>query len=552
MNNIISKIEIDSFRSFQRETISVENINVFSGLNDVGKSNILKALNLFFNMQTDFGTGYIFENDYSKISLAAAQRSNKKKQQIRIRIYLRIPLTYKKISGEIWLERIFDRYGRMTENHSHDNAKEKAAITRIVNNIRYFYIPALKGPDVLRYILSEVGGTQLISEQDVTDLNAQVNENIKDLTSILADSAIRNETRFELPVLVRDFWEKLSINTTYDQFADLDKRISISKKGTREDLKKEFFQIPLLLRGDGIKSKFIPPLLQWIQKHDSKKFYIWGIDEPENSLEFKRAQELSEFYFSAYAKNTQIFLTSHSLAFIFPEDALRSSVFRCIKGEFGETRIQPLQDLFHAQSRKSLAEEIGALEVQKSFYNDWRKKDEEISNLKITIENSTKPVLITEGNNIDHIKKAISILQPNLLAQIDFLEGAESKTGSTQMKAAFEIVAQRQNGHKILFVWDQDQAADMAGLSETTTTFKYCFLPNVSNTRIQKGIENLYPESVILSEHYSTKEETDKYGAKKNNQSFEKKKFLASTKSITDASVFANFLPLIEKIKKII
>lgn len=552
MNNIITKIEIDSFRSFRRVTIDAGNINLFSGLNDVGKSNVLKALNLFFNGQTDFGTDYVFENDYSKVSFAAAQRSNKKKQQVRIRVYLKIPDTYKTLSGDIWLERIFDRYGRVTENHSHDSAKQKAAITRIVNNIRYFYIPALKGSDVLKYILSEVGGTQLISEQNVADLNTQVNDNIKDLASILAYSAIQNETRFELPVLVRDFWEKLSINTTYDQFSELDKKIGASKKGTKEDLKKEFFQIPLLLRGDGIKSKFIPPLLLWIQRHDPKKFYVWGIDEPENSLEFKRAQQVADLYFSVYAVDTQLFLTSHSLAFIFPESVVDLSIFRCIKGELGETKIELLKSLFEEQDRKQLAEEIGALEVQKSFYDDWRQKDAEIESLKRKIENSTKPLIVTEGNNILHIKKAISILDAALLPKIDFLEGAESKTGSDQMKTTFEIVAQRKNGHKILFVWDCDQTKKVSALSETGTTFKYCIQKNNDNNKVQKGIENLYPESVIFDEHYSTKEEIDGYGAKKTIQNFEKQKFMESINKSKDTDVFKNFKPLVEKIKNII
>ena len=47
---MISKIEIQYFRSVYRETISsVQELNVFTGKNDVGKSNVLKALNLFFN-----------------------------------------------------------------------------------------------------------------------------------------------------------------------------------------------------------------------------------------------------------------------------------------------------------------------------------------------------------------------------------------------------------------------------------------------------------------------------------------------------------------------
>ena len=47
---MIEKIEIQYFRSIYRTTITdVSEINVFTGKNDVGKSNVLRALNLFFN-----------------------------------------------------------------------------------------------------------------------------------------------------------------------------------------------------------------------------------------------------------------------------------------------------------------------------------------------------------------------------------------------------------------------------------------------------------------------------------------------------------------------
>ena len=50
----IKKIRIKNFRSIVDETIDLTDINFFVGKNDCGKSNVLKALNLFFNDQTDF------------------------------------------------------------------------------------------------------------------------------------------------------------------------------------------------------------------------------------------------------------------------------------------------------------------------------------------------------------------------------------------------------------------------------------------------------------------------------------------------------------------
>lgn len=46
---LINKINIEYFRSLK--SVHIENINhlnIFSGKNDIGKSNILKALDIFF------------------------------------------------------------------------------------------------------------------------------------------------------------------------------------------------------------------------------------------------------------------------------------------------------------------------------------------------------------------------------------------------------------------------------------------------------------------------------------------------------------------------
>ena len=53
--NIIKKITISKFRSIgEGQKIEPADFNVISGANDSGKSNYLKALNLFFNGETDF------------------------------------------------------------------------------------------------------------------------------------------------------------------------------------------------------------------------------------------------------------------------------------------------------------------------------------------------------------------------------------------------------------------------------------------------------------------------------------------------------------------
>ena len=68
---IIEKIELTHFRSFlgtpqsfETEISDLKDLNIFSGANDSGKSNILRALNLFFNNEISYGNPLEFERDF--------------------------------------------------------------------------------------------------------------------------------------------------------------------------------------------------------------------------------------------------------------------------------------------------------------------------------------------------------------------------------------------------------------------------------------------------------------------------------------------------------
>ena len=79
----INKIRIRYFRSLydcKFEQIS-ETLTVFTGSNDIGKSNVLRALNLFFNDETDPEEEILFERDFSKL------RKKELKERIKTRQY---------------------------------------------------------------------------------------------------------------------------------------------------------------------------------------------------------------------------------------------------------------------------------------------------------------------------------------------------------------------------------------------------------------------------------------------------------------------------------
>lgn len=86
----IASIRIKNFRSIRNEIIATKDFNIFVGLNDAGKSNVLKALNLFFTGETDYGKKFSFENDFSYLF----PKTSHSTKEIRITIKFEIPDTY--------------------------------------------------------------------------------------------------------------------------------------------------------------------------------------------------------------------------------------------------------------------------------------------------------------------------------------------------------------------------------------------------------------------------------------------------------------------------
>jgi AAA15 family ATPase/GTPase len=92
--NIIENVEIRHFRSFDGGTgqsrVLIQNLgdlNVFSGANDSGKSNVLRALNLFFNNEISPGVKFDKERDFSKtVSKRFDQTIAEKREEEKARV----------------------------------------------------------------------------------------------------------------------------------------------------------------------------------------------------------------------------------------------------------------------------------------------------------------------------------------------------------------------------------------------------------------------------------------------------------------------------------
>ena len=95
---LLKKIHIKNFRSIVDETITLDDFNVFVGLNDCGKSNVLKALNLFFNGETEIGVPLDFPRDYSQ----HGKTGKGKAREIVVELELFVPENFNETGIKKW------------------------------------------------------------------------------------------------------------------------------------------------------------------------------------------------------------------------------------------------------------------------------------------------------------------------------------------------------------------------------------------------------------------------------------------------------------------
>jgi predicted ATP-dependent endonuclease of OLD family len=74
--------------------------------------------------------------------------------------------------------------------------------------------------------------------------------------------------------------------------------------------------VDIFSSGDGILMSYIMYFIAYMSLKISNKYYIWGFEEPETALEYSKAQAMSETFYDNFAKRAQIFITTHSPAFI--------------------------------------------------------------------------------------------------------------------------------------------------------------------------------------------------------------------------------------------
>jgi AAA15 family ATPase/GTPase len=509
---LIKKIKIRYFRSIYIVNLeSCSSLNVISGRNDCGKSNIIRSLNLFFNEQTDWQSKLEFYHDFSAQRLnEVRQESVKGKQFISVEIEFNRPSSY---SGSLppnfivkrtWLRESlqFQETSSLDKQHfsklPSSLATARRGLQTFLNRIHFEYVPAIKDRAYSQHLLARLQKTLLDSTiEDSTGIPRLATNLAKRIQSQVSD-------------LQDDFFSATGLATKIQPPRELSELFQAFSVATENNVAAT---IPLSSRGDGMQARYLSSVLNYIAIK-SNKFFIWGFEEPENSLEYRHAEALANDFALKYAKTSQIFTTTHSPAFIsLPHDDV--ACFRVFQEEHRTTVINLAEKNTGIHHRSQLDHELGILKIQKQIHDLYAEKMADLAN----VENARKlaeeelrrtqmSLLLVEGKTDKSIieiawRKLRRSALPFRIRVAD--PAANGQTGGTGMLAKTIEGIHPDDGRSCVALFDQD-AEGIATFSQLTKNFSH--LDDSSDTKIHtNGVSYalLLPAPDFRSEYVKAK-----------------------------------------------
>jgi len=396
----IEKISIRYFRSLHKIDVKkCSSINIISGRNDVGKSNIIKALNLFFNEQTDWESEYDFYDNFSKKRLEKVrQESIKGKQFISIKIEFLRPPNYKgSLPQNFTVERRWSRDNRAYEQSNNLASLEKTgklpsslttaqrSLATFLNKLHFEYIPAIKDRAYVNELLGRL-------QRSLLDVTINKNQSLLETAETLAD-----HIEGQITDLKEDFETATKIETSITPPSKISSLFQSFLVSTETD----DGSVPLKFRGDGLQSRYIASVLHYIAINSSD-FYLWGYEEPEIALEYSHASKMANDFNQKYSKSSQIFVSTHSPAFI----ALEGDQISCyrVSQNNSESVIANIALSADLKNKEKLREELGIIEIQKEVHEYYSTKlvkleslSARVSELESEVYESHMPLIVTEG-----------------------------------------------------------------------------------------------------------------------------------------------------------
>lgn len=467
---MIEKIEIKYFRSIYHISLNkLDIINIITGKNDVGKSNILRALNLFFNNCINKQGDYIFSRDFNYKRLEEVRKETIKGQQfIQIKITFnrgnqfektlpqRFTITKKWVRDSETPIITDDVEIRLRKEGKRPSARMTQSLNRFLNRINYVYVSAIKDNEMFDALLQQL-------QETVYNKKLSRDEGINESMKLLSDK-VAGVTK----ELSEDFLKATNIHSRISTPRDIDSLY----KTLHIDTKTKNGDVSIKNRGDGVQARYIPIILDYISRNTNGKKYIWGFEEPENSLEFNLARKMANDFYNEYTKDNFIILSTHSPAFIELAKRSKGKGFRCYYDN-DATQVIPFQN---EGDIAALSEELGYAHILMEQYEQLQRQMEKneilknsVTDLIEKINKSEQPMILTEGKtDVSILETAWAKLyeEDNMPFEIRSCsltneDTGKSTGGSEILKKTMCVVRHDQPGI-IIGIFDNDEAGQKA------------------------------------------------------------------------------------------
>lgn len=380
----LESIRVKNFRSLRDVAFDAKCLTVLVGCNDEGKSNLLRALDLFFNAERRDGYALNWQRDFC----AFTKTPKNKAPQIEITLTFKLPGTFNIGEPVLW-QRIWRQEGLHKDEIRLVSGKELPSRSKaysFLRAIRYDYVPAIKGPEYFERILSAVydmldATVRSDIRSAAAGFTAEIQRHTKGILSNLQNQ-LGLKSEIELPTDLRQLFSELEFRSEVGEH-----RVGLSQ------------------RGDGIKVRHIPVILRWLADQANhlsapgkpRVVTIWGYEEPENNLETRKCFELAEFFISN-SSSIQTFLTTHSPVFY--------SVFT---GEHEDVKVLEVQldpvtgtaltarAIGVPSDVDALHSSIGFLDLLEPHVRDWKRRVDQLEHRLAEGLELSHPTIFVEG-----------------------------------------------------------------------------------------------------------------------------------------------------------
>lgn len=307
----IKEVKIQNFRSISNLTLKINENNLFviCGANNVGKTNFLRALDLFFSLDitkfdADIDIPYqIAEGSRGfgyKTKIKVTFLNNKKEKIIITTIFSR-----KKVDGNTL--KLEGKKGQIS--------LKEPEIRKIVQSFKFIFIES-SNVDLSKKISELVSNDVLLT---VDKLRKKKTQSLEKLEQFITKSNVAlNDIQTEITLIIKNHVDKIDgidsrnwkAEIYFPEFVSLKDAISNLITFTLHDTNKRNIET----KGSGIQKIVLLSLIKYISEKSSKRI-IWGIDEPEAFLQ-PALQKKVNLILKEFSNDFPIIITTHSNHFI--------------------------------------------------------------------------------------------------------------------------------------------------------------------------------------------------------------------------------------------